>query len=317
MSVDEDGIPMQFQGTIKKEIVLEGVGLHSGHTARVTIQPAPVDTGIVFSSGLYTFSEPVHAHYSNLVDTNNAITIGNENYSIQTIEHFMAALFAMGVYNARVFVHGKEMPILDGSSKPIVAAIQNAGVLIQAAIQEIFRVPYPIWVEENGGYLIALPADDFRVTYTIDFSLKSSAVGTQTAHFIIDRKTFCESIAPARTFGFYDELEYLKRNNLALGGSLENALVFTRDGLINDDLRFGNECVRHKMLDLIGDLSLIGYPLAGHFIAYKAGHTMDLNLARKIDVVCQRKKRSKALSREIIRRREFAYRKFKQRVNFV
>jgi len=308
---------MRFQGTIKKEIELEGVGLHSGSRVRVTIKPAPVDAGIVFSSPLYSFFEPVRAHYSNLVDTNNAITIGNESCRIQTIEHFMAAFYALGVYNARVYVHGNEMPILDGSSKPIVAAIENAGVLIQAAVQETFRVPYPIWVEDNGGYLIALPANDFRVTYTIDFSMKSSAVGTQTAHFIIDRKTFCESIAPARTFGFYDELEYLKSNNLALGGSLENALVFTRDGLINDDLRFSDECVRHKVLDLIGDLSLIGYPLAGHFIAYKAGHAMDLNLTRKIDVVCQRKKRSKVLSREIIRRREFAYRKFKQRVNFV
>lgn len=308
---------MHFQGTVKKEIELEGVGLHSGNTVRVTIKPAPVDTGIIFFSVSYTFSEPVRAHYANLVDTNNAITIGNESYSIQTIEHFMAAFFTMGVYNARVYVHGNELPILDGSSKQIVAAIENAGVLIQAAVQETFRVPYPIWVEENGGYLIALPADDFRVTYTIDFSLKSSAVGTQTAHFIVDRKTFCDSIAPARTFGFYDELEYLKRNNLALGGSLENALVFTRDSLINEDLRFTNECVRHKVLDLIGDLSLVGYPLAGHFIAYKAGHAMDLNLTKKIDIVCQRKKRSKAPSREILRRREFAYRKFKQRVNFV
>jgi UDP-3-O-[3-hydroxymyristoyl] N-acetylglucosamine deacetylase len=308
---------MRFQATVKREIELRGIGLHSGTTVRVKIQPAPAGTGIEFTSMVSPSFEPVRAHYSNLVNTSNAITISNSSYSIQTIEHFMAALYSLGVYNARILVQGNEMPILDGSSTQIVAAIQEAGVRMQALPQEVFRIPYPIWVEENGGYLIALPADDFRITYTIDFSLKSSAVGTQTAHFIVDTRTFCDSIAPARTFGFYDELEYLKKNNLALGGSLENALVFTKDGLINDDLRFSNECVRHKVLDLIGDLSLIGRPLEGHFIAYKSGHAMDLALTRKIDMVRLRKQRSRVLSKELMRRRESVYRRFKQRVNVI
>jgi UDP-3-O-[3-hydroxymyristoyl] N-acetylglucosamine deacetylase len=172
-------------------------------------------------------------------------------------------------------------------------------------------------VEENGSYLIALPANDFQVTYTIDFTIKSRAVGTQTAHYRIDRETFVEAIAPARTFGFYEELEFMKRNNLALGGSLDNALVFTREGLINDDLRFADECVRHKILDLIGDLALIGYPLHGHFIAYKAGHSVDLALAKRIDMVRRRKQRSRVIPREIMRRRETEFKKFKQKVNLM
>jgi UDP-3-O-[3-hydroxymyristoyl] N-acetylglucosamine deacetylase len=227
----------------------------------------------------------------------------------------MAAFYAFGITNADVVVYGNEMPILDGSSKQIVEALDATGIQSQAAFQEMFRIPYPIWIEENGSYLIALPSSDFRITYTIDFSLKSDAVGTQTAHYVIDRDTFVESIAPARTFGFYEELEYLKKNNLARGGSLENALVYTKNGLINDNLRFSNECVRHKMLDLIGDLSLVGYRLSGHIIAYKAGHAMDLALARKIDMVRKRKQRNRIISREILRRREFEFNKFKKRIN--
>jgi UDP-3-O-[3-hydroxymyristoyl] N-acetylglucosamine deacetylase len=249
------------------------------------------------------------------VSSNNAITIGTETFSIQTIEHFMAAFYAYGITNAAVIVYGNEMPILDGSSKKIVEAIEEKGIQSQAAFQEMFRVPYPIWIEQNDGYLIALPSNDFRITYTIDFSSKSEAVGTQTAHYIIDRETFVESIAPARTFGFYEELELLKKNNLARGGSLENALVYTKSGLINDDLRFSNECVRHKMLDLIGDLSLVGYRLSGHIIAYKAGHAMDLALARKIDMVRKRKQRKSIITRDILRRREFEFNKFKKRIN--
>jgi UDP-3-O-[3-hydroxymyristoyl] N-acetylglucosamine deacetylase len=306
---------MRLQATIGREIVLEGVGLHSGEPTRVTIQPAPSNTGIHFLSYADEGGGSVLAHYSNLVKANNAITIGKDTFSIQTIEHFMAVLYAFGISNAYLTVEGEEMPILDGSSQYIVEAVQKAGTQPQGALQEVFHIPFPIWVEENGSYLIALPAQDFRITYTIDFQLKSSAVGTQTAHYVIDRETFVESIAPARTFGFYEELEHLKLNNLARGGSLDNALVFTRDGLMNDELRFTNECVRHKMLDLIGDLALIGCPLVGHFIAHKAGHAVDLALARKIDVVRRRKQRSRVITRELRRRREFEFSKFKEKIN--
>ena len=307
---------MLLQSTVASDILVEGIGLHSGMPVSVTIQPAPENTGILFSSSLNHTEKGVHAHFSNLQKTQNAITIGNESFNIQTIEHFMAAFYAFGISNAILVVHGSEMPILDGSSKEIVDAIQKVGVRNQGAIQDSFHVPYPIWVEDNSSYLIALPADDFRITYTIDFTSKSSAVGTQTAHYVVDRDSFTDSIAPARTFGFYEEIESLKSKNLARGGSLANALVFTKDELVNDSLRFENECVRHKMLDLIGDLALIGYRLSGHFVAHKAGHAMDLALARKIDTVKKRKQRGSAIPRQILKRRELEFQKFKERINF-
>jgi UDP-3-O-[3-hydroxymyristoyl] N-acetylglucosamine deacetylase len=307
---------MLLQSTVASDILIEGIGLHSGLPVSVTIQPAPENTGILFSSSHNHTVKDVRAHYSNLQRTQNAITIGNESFNIQTIEHFMSAFFAFGISNAILVVHGSEMPILDGSSKEIINALQNVGIRTQGAIQESFRVPYPIWVEDNSSYLIALPADDFRITYTIDFTSKSSAVGTQTAHYMVDRDTFTDSIAPARTFGFYEEIETLKSNNLARGGSLANALVFTKDELVNDSLRFENECVRHKILDLIGDLALIGYRLSGHFVAHKAGHAMDLALARKIDTVKKHKQRGSAIPRQILRRRELEFQKFRERINF-
>jgi len=307
---------MLLQSTVASEIRVEGIGLHSGLPVSVTIQPAPENTGILFSSSLSGLERGVRAHYTNLQKTQNAITIGNESFNIQTIEHFMSAFYAFGISNAVLVVHGSEMPILDGSSKQIIEALQRVGIRTQGAIQESFRIPYPIWVEENSSYLIALPADDFRITYTIDFTSKSSAVGTQTAHYVLDRDTFTESIAPARTFGFYEEIESLKSNNLARGGSLDNALVFTKDELVNESLRFDNECVRHKMLDLIGDLALIGYRLSGHVVAHKAGHAMDLALARRIDTVKKRKQRGSAIPRKILKRREMEFEKFKERVNF-
>jgi UDP-3-O-[3-hydroxymyristoyl] N-acetylglucosamine deacetylase len=307
---------MLLQSTVASDLTIKGIGLHSGFPASVTILPAPEHTGIVFSYSLNSTESGVRAHYSNLQKTQNAITIGNESFNIQTIEHFMSAFYAFGISNAILVVHGSEMPILDGSSKGIIEALNEVGIRTQGAIQESFRIPYPIWVEDNSSYLIALPADDFRVTYTIDFTSKSSAVGTQTAHYVVERDTFTESIAPARTFGFYEEIESLKEMNLARGGSLENALVFTKDELVNDNLRFENECVRHKILDLIGDLALIGYRLSGHFVAHKAGHAMDLALARKIDSVRKRKQRGSTIPRKILKRRELEFQKFKERINF-
>jgi len=307
---------MLLQSTVASDILVKGIGLHSGSTVSVTIHPAPENTGILFSPSMNDLGKGVRAHYSNLQKAQNAITIGNESFNIQTIEHFMSAFYAFGISNAVMVVHGSEMPILDGSAGEIVEALQRVGIRTQGAIQDSFHIPYPIWVEDNSSYLIALPAEDFRITYTIDFTSKSSAVGTQTAHYVVERDTFTESIAPARTFGFYEEIESLKLNNLALGGSLDNALVFTKDELMNGSLRYNNECVRHKMLDLIGGLALIGYRLSGHFVAHKAGHAMDLALARKIDMVKKRKQRGSAIPRKILKRREVEFQKFKERINF-
>jgi UDP-3-O-[3-hydroxymyristoyl] N-acetylglucosamine deacetylase len=305
---------MLLQSTVNDTLVLEGIGLHNGEKTKVFVFPAPVNSGIVFLPLAKEDRYGVKAHYSNILNTSNAITIGSGPFNIKTVEHFMAAFYAFGITNAFIRVEGREMPIFDGSASKFVRAIEKTGVRAQNELQDVFHIPYPIWVEENGSYLVALPNSQFKVTYTIDFSLKSEAIGTQTAHFSVDKETFKHSIAPARTFGFYEDIEHLKKNNLALGGSLDNALVFTRDGLINDGLRFSNECVRHKVLDLIGDLALIGYRLAGHFIAHKAGHSMDLELVKKIDRVMRRKRRIRVIPKEILRRKEFEFTQFKNRM---
>jgi UDP-3-O-[3-hydroxymyristoyl] N-acetylglucosamine deacetylase len=309
---------MFFQRTLKKRVDLEGVGIHSGKISRVSLVPAPADTGIVFLP-VEPMNERkgVRAHIDNLLFTNNAVTIGCNGFNIQTIEHFMATFFAYDITNLYILVEGPELPILDGSAGTIVEAIEAAGVHMQNAFCELFHVPYPVWVERDGRYLIALPGDDFKVTYTIDFASKSRAVGTQTAHFTIDQKTFRESIAAARTFGFSEDLEVMKMNNLALGGTLENALLFTREKLVNDQLRFSNECVRHKILDLIGDLALMGTKLMGHFIAHKAGHSMDAELVHKLSRLVKRTRASRNMSRHIIRRKEIEFRQFKRKMNLL
>jgi UDP-3-O-[3-hydroxymyristoyl] N-acetylglucosamine deacetylase len=306
---------MYFQSTVAKRVDFEGVGIHSGEAVKVSLVPAPIDNGIVFKPAFAQGEEGIHAHVDNLLFTHNAITIGKNGFFVQTIEHFMAVFYALGISNLFVLVDGRELPILDGSSRDIVSKIEESGINNQNALQEEFHIPYPIWVENGGSYLIALPGNDFKVTYTIDFSSKSRAVGTQTAHYGIDRDTFVKSIAPSRTFGFFEDIETLKENKLARGGSLDNALIFTRENLINDSLRFADECVRHKVLDLIGDLSLIGCPLRGHFIAHKSGHTMDMELVKRIDRVIKRKRTSLHISRQILRKKEREFLRFKTRLN--
>ncbi len=305
---------MFFQNTVADSFSIEGIGLHSGTNSRVTISPAPVDTGLLFIPGNADISEGFEAHFENLRSTTNAITIGNNGYDIQTIEHLMAAFYAYDITNAYVQVHGSEMPILDGSSQKYIHKIEEVGIAVQHALQRIMYIPYPMWIENSGSYLVVLPNEQFKITYTIDFNSKSEAIGTQTAHYTIKRETFKKSIASARTFGFIEDLESLQKNNLALGGSLNNTLAYTKEGLVNDYLRYDNECVRHKMLDLIGDLSLIGYKMMGHFIAYKSGHSLDLAFVRKIDRIMSRISNPRFLSRDVIRRKEMRFNRFIQRI---
>ncbi len=306
---------MYFQNTIKKRIELKGIGIHSGETVRTYLVPAPVNTGIVFLPYRQNDFSGINANIENLLHVKNAITIGTNDFSIQTIEHFMAAFSVFDITNLYVLVDGKELPILDGSAREIVNFIEEAGILVQNAFSDIFYIPYPLWIEKEGRYLIALPSDEFKITYTIDFSSKSDAVGVQTAHFSIDKDAFKKSIAPARTFGFFEDIEHLKSRNLALGGSVENALVYTKSKLINDDLRFNNECVRHKILDLIGDLSLVGYKMKGHFIAHKSGHSMDMELVKKINKIILKNKRSGDFSGNLRKRKEVEFKKFLDKIN--
>jgi len=302
---------MFFQSTMGRKISLKGKGLHTATESLVELIPAPVGTGIVFIAHKDGTSQEIKASLENLLYTNNAVTIGRNGFEIKTIEHFMASFYALNITNLYVNVFGEEMPIFDGSSKEIVKAIETCEIEIQNAFEKFFYLPYPVWVENDSVYLIGLPDNDFKITYTVDFNLKSKAIGTQTANFIIDDKNFKNDIAPARTFGFLEDFGKLKADNLALGGSYDNALVYTKNRLINNDLRFTNECVRHKILDLIGDLSLVGYKMRGHIIAYKSGHSMDMKFARKIRKIAKRT----TVSHDYMKRKETEFKSFRRSIN--
>jgi UDP-3-O-[3-hydroxymyristoyl] N-acetylglucosamine deacetylase len=307
---------MYFQNTIKRRIELKGVGIHSGERVKAYLEPAPADTGIVFRHYRQNDFLDINASYDNLLRVKNAITVGTDDFSIQTIEHFMAAFYAYDITNIVVLVDGQELPILDGSAKVIVDSIEEAGIQVQNAFYEPFYIPYPIWVEKEGKILIALPnegfTDDFRIIYTIDFSSKSNVLhNPQMVDFSnITKDIFKKSIAPARTFGFLEDVEDLNSHNLALGGSLDNALIFTKKKLLNNELRFEDECVRHKALDLIGDLSLVGHKLKGQFMAFKAGHSMHMELVKKITRIIGRKKRAQDFSLSLRRRKQNEFERF-------
>ncbi len=325
---------MYFQGTIKKEVSFKGIGLHTGRESEIKLFPAPPDTGIVFvkinnqneygcrSIECFDSIEKIlkngtiiEAKTANITETNNALTIGKGQEKVKTIEHFMAAFYSLGITNLYVAVIGEEMPILDGSSKPIIKKIEKAGIVNQNSICTPVYLPYPLWVEQNGSYLIALPSSRLKVTYTIDFTNKSSAIGTQTAQFVINTDIFKKEIAPARTFGFYEDIEKLKKVNLAKGGSVNNALIFTKDGVINESLRFKDECVRHKILDLIGDMALLGRRVVAHFIAYKSGHTLDIEMVKKIEKSIRRTRHLHKVPSEVVRKKQREFNSFRKRIN--
>lgn len=266
--------------TVKDTVRLRGIGLHSGKIVHLNIHPAEVGTGIQFIHTSGSKSTIIPVHVDNVIDTGNAVTLGKEGVRIQTIEHLMAALHTLGISDTRIEIDAMEVPIMDGSSLPFLEAILATGIEESKEKIEMIQITNPIWVVEGDKYLVLLPDDELKVTYSIDFA--HPLLKGQTLHTSLDHDTVLNEILPARTFGFLKDVEYLQSRGLALGGSLDNAVVLTDDGYLNDSLRFDNECVRHKVLDLIGDLAVLGRPFRGHLIASKAGHGLDISLARCI-----------------------------------
>jgi UDP-3-O-[3-hydroxymyristoyl] N-acetylglucosamine deacetylase len=262
--------------TVKGPITLTGRGLHSGSDATLRITPAEPGTGLIFTVGK---RGAVKVSPMTVVDTVHAVTIGNEDVSVQTVEHLLAALYAAGITDAILELSGSEIPILDGSAYPFYQAIQSAGTQKSAIPVEPIRLANPVWVVEGDKYLIALPENGLRITYSIDYNHP----GLKGQSIVVDCENgdFADDFLPARTFGFMTDIEMLQAKGLIRGGSIENAVVLTANGYMNE-LRFENECIRHKVLDLVGDLYLLGRPLNAHIIASKAGHTLDAALAKKI-----------------------------------
>jgi UDP-3-O-[3-hydroxymyristoyl] N-acetylglucosamine deacetylase len=261
------------QQTIKRSVSLEGVGLHSGKPTRITLLPAPADSGIVFRT---PGGAVIPAAPESVVDCHYATTIGRDGPRVQTIEHLMAAAAGLGIDNLEIQVEGPEVPAVDGSAKPFVALLGSAGRAQHSARRRPpVEIPHPIRVGTGGRWIQIVPAPDLRISYTLDND--HPAIGVQVRACAPTEEQFVSEYAPARTYGFLRDLGVMRKNGLALGGSLDNAIVVGKRGTLNG-LRFRDEFVRHKILDLIGDLALLGRPIHGHVIARNGGHALNFEL---------------------------------------
>ena len=272
---------MYTQKTIENEIKCQSVGLHSGRKISMTIKPAGVDEGIMFYRNDLPGSDGIKAEPTNVSDTTLATTLGMNGTRVSTVEHLLSAFFGMGVDNVVVEIDSFEIPIMDGSSLPFVDFLKKAGIKSQGKSKRFVVIKEPVSVSDSEGRAALLPSPEFRITYDIDFS--HPLIGKQSYDMIFSHDIYEKSICAARTFGFLQEVEYLQARGLALGGSLNNAIVLDNEKVINKEgLRFPDEFVKHKILDAIGDLSLLGMPVIGHFVAYKSGHKLNNLLLRKL-----------------------------------
>ena len=261
------------QHTLKKSVSCAGIGLHSGRKVRLSLHPALADTGIVFVRTDLCGSPPIPARLDHVVDTLRATTLGLDGVTVSTVEHLLSALSGLGVDNVRIEVSSAEVPIMDGSSAPFVRLIRSAGLERQDRLRKYYMLSGPLTVWDGDRFVSAVPDADFKLECYIDFD--HPLMKNQSYAVTVTRSAFESEIGPARTFGFLREVEYLKQQGLALGGSLDNAVVMDDFGVLNEEgLRFDNEFVRHKALDFIGDAALLGAPILGRFSASKAGHSL-------------------------------------------
>ena len=247
----------------------------------MVIRPAGVDEGIVFIRGDLSGNNRIKANVRNVRDTTLATTLGLNGVTVSTVEHLMSAFSGMGVDNAVVEVDAPEVPIMDGSARPFVDLLKDVGTRVQGKGKKLLVIKDKIAVSEGEGTAMLLPSPEFRITYKIEFN--HPAIGVQSYHMNFSDVSYEEEICAARTFGFLRDVEYLQAKGLALGGSLKNAVVLDDRRIINKDgLRFPDEFVKHKILDAIGDLSLLGIPIIGHFVAYKSGHRLNNLLLKEL-----------------------------------
>jgi len=247
----------------------------------MVIRPAGPDEGIVFVRGDLSGNNRIKADVHNVRDTTLATTLGLNGVTVSTVEHLMSAFSGMGVDNAVVEVDAPEVPIMDGSARPFVDLLKDVGTRIQGKGKKLLVIKDRIAVSEGEGTAMFLPSPEFRITYKIEFNHPS--IGVQSYHMNLSDVSYEEEICAARTFGFLRDVEYLQAKGLALGGSLKNAVVLDDCRIINKEgLRFPDEFVKHKILDAIGDLSLLGIPIIGHFVAYKSGHRLNNLLLKEL-----------------------------------
>jgi UDP-3-O-[3-hydroxymyristoyl] N-acetylglucosamine deacetylase len=269
-----------FQKTVARPASCKGVGIHSGREVNLSIYPAPANHGIKFMRKDLPNSPDIRAHFNKVVDTSLATVIGYEGFIISTIEHLMASFAGLAIDNARVEIDAYEMPIMDGSAEPFTALIKSAGFEIQEAPRCFFIVKKPIVLQENGKSVGIYPDDKYQITCSIAYD--HPLINEQTLSIEINEHSFVNEISKARTFGFLQEYEQLKRFGLARGGSLDNVVVIDQHDVLNESgLRYQDEFVRHKVLDCMGDFSLLGMPVIGHIKANKSGHAFHYAFLKK------------------------------------
>ena len=272
---------MHLQRTITQEVSCQSIGLHSGRKIRMSIWPADIDEGIVFVRKDLSGENRIRADYKNVRDTTLATTIGLNGATVSTVEHLLSAFSGMGVDNAIVEVDAPEIPIMDGSALPFVNILKDVGTETQGKYKKLLVIKKSISVSEGSGMAMLLPAPEFKITYDINF--EHPLIGRQLYEMVFSDVAYEKDICAARTFGFIKDVEYLQAKGLALGGSLKNAVVLDDHRVINKGgLRCGDEFVKHKILDAIGDLSLLGMPIIGHFIASRSGHRLHYLLLKEL-----------------------------------
>jgi UDP-3-O-[3-hydroxymyristoyl] N-acetylglucosamine deacetylase len=271
------------QHTLKQQISCCGVGLHSGRTANLTLKPAPVDSGIRFFRTDLGYNICVKAHMDKVVDTRLATTIGQNGATVSTTEHLLAAIRSIGIDNANIELDSGEVPIMDGSAEPFIRLLRSAGTLKQNGLRKLLKITKPISYTNGDTIISVKPYNGFKITGKISFD--DTLIKTQEYSIEVNSERFYREIARARTFGYVEQVEELWANGLALGGTLENviAIHWNRKSILNEDgLRYQDEFIRHKVLDLVGDLTLLGCPILGHVYSYKAGHTQHLGFMEAI-----------------------------------
>jgi UDP-3-O-[3-hydroxymyristoyl] N-acetylglucosamine deacetylase len=270
---------MDAQRTLRRQTSCIGIGLHSGNKVQLSLKPAPANFGIRFRrTDIGEHEIPATVQHLSVIQL--ATALARNEVSVETVEHLLAALVSMGVDNVLIELNSPEVPIMDGSASPFVYLIQDAGVKSLQVPRRYLKIVRPIAISRGDKRIALYPSDHFKVTYSISYD--HPLLRHQSRTLRITEDTFVEDIAPARTFTFLKDVEMLRQNGLALGGSLENAIVLGETGVLNNTLRFNDEFVRHKILDAVGDLALVGFPVIGHLVAHRAGHALHTEFAAKI-----------------------------------
>lgn len=279
----DDILLMIKQRTLKNVIRATGVGLHTGKKVYLTLRPAPANAGIIFRRVDLDVPVEIRACPKNVGDTKLSTTLIKDNIRISTVEHLLSALAGFGIDNAYIDTSADEIPIMDGSAGPFVFLIQSAGIEEQNSLKQFMRIKKRVYVENGDKWALFEPFNGFKVGFTIQFSHPAFTVKNCQAEIDFSTTSFVKEVSRARTFGFMRDVELLRQKNLILGGSLDNAVVVDEYRILNEDgLRYEDECVKHKILDAIGDLYLLGHSLIGSFKGYKSGHELNNRLLKKL-----------------------------------